>query len=105
MGRRHRKLVRLEISWVLMLKTENRVMSNNLIGSLPPPYPNAAQALQKVSSNAELLAQIKENKSVSEAQSKSNSSVDPAGNSAENGKSGGFQNPQSNSTSGVDLKV
>ena len=72
-------------------------MSSSLIGNLPPPYPNAAQALSKVATNVELRAQIKES-----------SDKDQVKPSDESNAGSSSDNPSGQNTSGkssVDVKV
>lgn len=71
-------------------------MSSSLIGNLPPPYPNAAQALSKVATNAELRAQIKESSEKNEVKPSSESNAEGSGSSTGQDTTG---------QSGVDVKV
>lgn len=73
---------------------------SNLIGNLPPPYPNAAQALSKVSQDAELRAQMK--KTAEEQQVRTS----PSDSGAQSGSaSQGDTGSSTGGKSGVDVSA
>lgn len=82
-------------------------MSSN-IGSLPPPFPNAAISLSKVASNAQLRAEIERSSENAPIQTDilSNQVAQPVASTAEaNSDGAGDQAPKQDSGPKLDLSI